>query len=113
MYDAVGNMSALLAQEHVPPFASDDLRGGTDVEIRAAFNGFLGYFGHYSVNLAEGTVTHHIRGASFPNWVGLEQVRHFRADGRRLVLWTPTINIEGRKVTTLVIWERAGCRLTP
>lgn len=108
MYDAEGNMSAFLAQGSVPPFASDDLSAGTDVEIRAAFNGFFGYFGHYTVNLAQGIVTHHIRGASFPNWAGVEQVRHFRADGRRLILWTPPISIESRKVTIIAIWERAG-----
>lgn len=101
-------MSAFLAQRNVPLFASGDLSGGTDVEVRAAFDGFFGYFGHYSVNLAEGTVTHHIRGASFPNWTGQEHVRYFRADGPRLVLWTPQIGVEGRKVTMVAIWERAG-----
>jgi hypothetical protein len=108
MYDAEGNMSAFLAQEKVPPFASGDLQGGTEAEIRAAFNGFFGYFGHYSANLAEGTVTHHIRGASFPNWAGVEQVRHFRADGERLVLSMPPVRSEGRQVTIIAIWERAG-----
>src|SRR5262245_19720832 len=108
MYDAEGNMSASLAQGNVPPFASDDLSSGTDAEVRAAFNGFFAYFGRYSVDPAQGTVTHHIRGASFPNWTGVEHVRHFRADGRRLILWTPEIRVEGRKVTLIAIWERAG-----
>lgn len=106
-YDSNGNMSALVAQANVPPFASGDLRGGTDAEVRAAVEGFVGYFGTYSVDLAAGTVTHHVRGASFPNWVGTKQVRYFRAEGQRLVLSSP-VSIGGRQGTAILVWERAS-----
>jgi hypothetical protein len=103
-YDANGNMSALVARANVPPFASADLQGGTDAEVRAAVEGFVGYFGTYSVDLAAGTVTHHVRGASFPNWAGTEQVRYFRAEGRRLALSSP-VRIGGRPGTATLVWE--------
>ena len=108
MYDAQGNMSALLAQADMPRFASSDLHGGTDAEVRAAFIGFFGYFGTYSFNLREGTVTHHVRGASFPNWAGADQLRFFKAKGPHLVLSAPPISIEGHQLITTLIWERAG-----
>jgi hypothetical protein len=106
MYDAQGHMSALLAQSNVPPFASEDLHGGTDAELRAAFLGFFGYFGTYSFNLSEGTVMHHIRGATFPNWAGVDQLRFFKAQGEQLALSAPPMRIEGRQVTTTLIWRR-------
>jgi lipocalin-like protein len=107
MYDAEGNMSALVARANVPPFASGDSCIGTDAEVRAAFDGFVAYFGTYSFNLSAGTVIHHVRGASFPNWTGTEQVRYFTAEGQRLVLSTP-ISVDSRHVTAILIWERVG-----
>lgn len=69
-YDAAGNMSALLVQAGRPEFAGGDMRGGTDAEVRAAFEGFIGYFGTYSVDPAKGIVSHRVQGAAFPNWIG-------------------------------------------
>ncbi len=109
MYDGEGNMSALVARADMPPFASGDLPGATDAEVRAAFDGFVAYFGTYSFNLSAGIVIHHVRGASFPNWTGTEQVRYFKAEGQRLVLSTP-ISVDGGHVTAILIWERAGGR---
>jgi Lipocalin-like domain len=107
-YDADGNVSAVVARADMPPFASDDLRRGTDAEVRTAFEGFLGYFGTYSVDWAAGTVTHHVSSASFPNWAGTEQVRYFRAEGRRLALSAPPISVSGRQLTATLVWERAN-----
>ncbi len=103
-------MSAIVARADMAAFASDDLRSGTDAEVRAAFEGFLGYFGTYSVDWAAGTVTHHVRSASFPNWAGTEQVRYFRAEGRRLALSAPPIGVGGRQVTATLVWERANVK---
>jgi lipocalin-like protein len=109
MYDAEGNMSALVAGANAPPFASGDVGGGTDAEVRAAFDGFFAYFGTYSFNLSAGTIIHHVRSASFPNWTGTEQVRYFKAEGQRLVLSTP-ISEGSRRLTVILIWERARDR---
>ena len=105
-YDARGHMSAMLMKPDRPPFASQDLRRGTDAEIRAAFDGFIAYFGTYTVDPAKRTVTHHVRGASYPNWVGGDQVRYYKLEGARLVLSTPPIQIGGRPFETILVWER-------
>jgi hypothetical protein len=105
-YVASGTMSVLLARADLPRFASEDLHGGSDAEVRAAFNGFFGYFGTYSVNAPEGTVTHHLEAASFPNWVGVDQRWFFKASGEQLVLSAPPIGIEGRQAIVTLTWER-------
>ena len=99
-------MSAMLRKPDRPPFASHDLRRGTDTEVRAAFDGFIAYFGTYTIDAVQGTITHHVRAASYPNWVGKDQVRYYKFDGTRLVLSTPPIQIGGRSLTTVLVWER-------
>ena len=100
-------MAVHLMQPDRPPFTANDIRRGTDPEIRAAFNGYVGYYGTYTVVPASGTVAHHLRGASYPNWVGSDQVRHYRFEGSRLTLSTPPIEFAGRKLTSVSIRERA------
>jgi hypothetical protein len=52
--------------------------------------------GHY------GVVVHRLEGSSFSNWIGTEQVRHFRFDGTdRLIL--STLSSAGR---WRLIWQR-------
>ena len=58
-----------------PPFASGDRTRGTDDEVRAAFAGSFAYYGTYEVSFSEGRITHHVQGASFPNWVGTALMR--------------------------------------
>jgi hypothetical protein len=65
-YDADGNMSAMLMKPNRLPFASHDMRRGTDPEVRDAFEGFIAYYGRYTVDPAKQTVIHHVRGASYP-----------------------------------------------
>jgi hypothetical protein len=78
IYDADGNMSAHMMRNDRPTFASNDPVQGTDAEVRAAFEGHISYLGTYSVNGANQTVTHHIQGCSYPNWIGNDQVRHYK-----------------------------------
>jgi Lipocalin-like domain len=106
LYDAHGNMSAILMRPDRPRFASEDLQRGTDAEVRAAFDGFLAYFGTYTVDAAKATVAHHVRAAAYPNWVGGDQVRHYRFEGPRLVLSTPALQVGGRPLTSTLVWER-------
>jgi len=105
-YTPEGRMSVLLVQPERPPFASGDMRRGTDTEVRSAFEGFIGYFGTYSVDAAAGTVTHHVQGASFPNWMGGDQVRFCKLEGTRLILSTPPFLYDGQINRSVLIWER-------
>ena len=89
-----------------PAFVSADIRGVTADEVRSAFEGYVGYFGTYTIDAPRNTVTHHISGSSFPNWVGIDQVRHYQLDGQRLALSTPPIVVGGRALRSMLVWER-------
>jgi len=73
--------------------------------------GSFAYYGRYDVDAARSTITHHVDGASFPNWTGTDLVREFRLDGDpagrdRLTLSTPPTSVGGRRLTTTLIWLR-------
>jgi hypothetical protein len=101
-------MAAQIMRPGRPPFASGDRQRGTDAEVRAAHDGYLAYWGTWDVDPARGTVTHHVRGSLFPNWVGQDQVRAFTLDGDRLTLRTPPLRQGGREVVGVLAWERLG-----
>jgi lipocalin-like protein len=105
-YDAGRNMSAHVMRLDRPSFASSDPEAGTNAEVRAAFEGYVSYFGTYTVDPSTRTVTHHVRGASYPNWIGSEQVRYYRIDGPHLVLSTPPIPYRGESFAYVLTWER-------
>jgi hypothetical protein len=108
MYDRAEHMAVRLMRPGRHRFASADPVRGSPTEIKAAFEGFLAYYGTYTADPARGTVTHHIVGCSFPNWVGTAQERHFRFDGDHLTLSTPVLEIAGRRVVSVLLWERVA-----
>jgi len=105
-YDVRGNMSAHVMRVDLPMFASDDSGAGTDAEVRAAFEGHASYFGTYTIDPSARTVTHHVRGASYPNWMGHDQIRYYRIDGSHLVLSTPPILFRQESLEYILTWER-------
>jgi hypothetical protein len=106
VYDATGNVSAHIMRTDRPLFAEQDSRRGTDSEVRAAFEGHVSYFGTYVIDRQKQTVTHRVIGASFPNWIGSEQLRYYRFEGPRLLLSTPPIIVNGQSLEFVLIWER-------
>lgn len=107
LYDGAGNMSAQLGRTNRARFAAKDPALGTDAEVRDAFAGYIAYFGTYSVDESSQAVTHHVVGASFPNWIGIDLVRHYTFDeSGRLRLATPPIEVGGRSLEYVLLWER-------
>ncbi|MFC1857900.1 lipocalin-like domain-containing protein, partial [Thermodesulfobacteriota bacterium] len=106
-YDAEGYMSAQLMRSERPVFASDNPLGGAPKEIKAAFEGYVAYFGTYEIKEEKKTVIHHVAGSWFPNWVGSDQIRYFEFSGNRLTLTTPPISFGDLTLTGLLVWERA------
>jgi Lipocalin-like domain len=111
VYDGRRVVAQLLDPDR-PRFASGDRARGTDAEIRAAFVGSFAYYGTYEFSAARGRITHHVAGASFPNWVGTDLVREVRfehdAAGRdRLILATPPMTVGGQRLATTLVWRRA------
>ena len=105
-YDVRGNMSAHVMRVDRPAFASDDSGAGTDAEVRAAFEGHTSYFGTYTIDPSAHSVTHHVHGASYPNWMGQGQIRYYRIDGSRLVLSSPAILFQGESLKYILTWKR-------
>ena len=105
-YDVHGNMSAHVMSVDRPTFVSDDSGSGTDAEVRAAFEAHTSYFGRYTIDTSTRTVIHHVQGASYPNWIGQDQIRYYRIDGSHLILSTPAIQFRGESLEYIATWER-------
>ena len=65
MFDANGHYSAQMMRPNRPLFASGDNLKGTPTEIKAAYEGFFGYYGNYEVNQEERTITLNAEGCLF------------------------------------------------
>ena len=104
IYDTDGNMSARMMRDDRLPFVANDPCQGTDAEVRFAFEGHFSYFGTYTVNPTQQTVTHHVHGSSYPNYTGNDQIRHYSFDDARLLLSTPVV-FRGQSLQFVAIWE--------
>jgi hypothetical protein len=78
-----------------PRFASGDMMNSTPEELEAAFEKFDAYCGTYTLDEQNSTVTHHVQGAKFPNWVGTDQVRYYEISGDTLRISAPPILAHG------------------
>jgi hypothetical protein len=101
-YDDRGNMSGQVMR---PDRARVEVGVGNAQLVRAAYIGYIAYFGSYEVAPDGATVTHRVEGALNPEWVGGTQVRTVRFDGDRLVL-SADVRKNGDTVTHTLTWER-------
>ena len=106
MYDAAGHMSAHAIRRNRPQLGSDDVHRATPEQAKAAFVGYNGYFGTYTVDEQAGLVIHHVQGSMIPNWEGSEQRRRFTLADNKLILEPPEIQAAGEKRTRRLTWER-------
>ena len=108
VYDADGHFSGQIQAQVRPLFESGNLLKGTPEEIKAAFEGYVAYYGTYEVDEAVGSLTHHVLGSLFPNWVGDDQTRFYEFAEGRLSLTTPPFTGKRAQVTLTLVWERGG-----
>lgn len=101
-YDERGNMSGQVMR---PDRARVEVGVGNAQSVRAAYIGYIAYFGSYEVAPDGGSVVHQVEGALNPEWVGGTQTRQLRFDRDRLVLRTD-VNKAGAIVTHTLTWER-------
>ena len=101
-YDADGNMTGQVMR---PDRAPVSLGEGNAQQVRAAYIGYIAYFGKYEVAGDGQSVLHRVAGSLNPAWVGGNQVRSMRFDGDRLILHA---NVEkaGGIVCHELTWER-------
>lgn len=102
LYQASGFMSVQVSVGSPAKFASDDPFQPSAEEAAEAWRTYFGYWGSFEVDTDRGVVVHRIEGSSFSNWIGTEQVRHFRFDEiGRLILETSSSSGH-----FTVIWQR-------
>ena len=101
-YDDHGNMSGQVMR---PGRARVEVGPGNAQSVRAAYIGYIAYFGSYEVAADGASVTHRVQGALNPEWVGGTQVRALNFDGARLVL-SADVSKNGQIVTHTLTWER-------
>jgi hypothetical protein len=102
MRDAGGNMTGQVMRPDRPIFHAQER---AIEKVRAAYTGFIAYFGTYVVNPTGDEVVHHVIGALNPGWVGSDQVRRMRFEGEKLILEADVTRPDGlaRHVLT---WQR-------
>ena len=106
MYDRSGMMSVQIIRHDRPMFPSEDMFGAAPETVKAAFEGLNTYYGPFSVNEVDRTVTHHVEAASMPNRIGSSQVRHYEFSGDKLILKAPPRLLDGKNLTGVLVWER-------
>jgi hypothetical protein len=86
VYDATGRVHVqVMRTPATPPFAADDAHG-TDQEVRAAYDGYIAYFGTYDVDEAQSKVIHRVQGSLMPSYTGTDQPRPIKIVGDDLVI---------------------------
>ena len=101
-YDARGNMTGQVMRPNRAPVA---LGEGSAQQVRAAYIGYIAYFGTYEVAGDGQSVVHHVDGSLNPAWVGGIQMRSLRFDGDRLILQA-SVEKAGGIVRHELTWER-------
>jgi hypothetical protein len=102
MYDAHGHMAGQIMQPGRPAVGRGD-----DAAARAAFEGYIAYYGTYVVDADGARVRHRVTGSLNPAIVGTEQVRRMRLEGDRLMLEADFRTSRGTVVQTLT-WRRVA-----
>ncbi|WP_128971232.1 lipocalin-like domain-containing protein [Bradyrhizobium tropiciagri] len=102
-FDADGRYIITVMKSDRARYASNALRQGTSEEYKETAEGTITYFGTYSANEADSSISIHVEGSSFPNWNGSDQKRFVAIMGNQLTL---TVRPPGGDVVE-VIWTRA------
>ncbi len=105
-YNPDQTMSVQIMKSDRPHFAGADVMNGLPEETKAAFDGYIAYWGGYTVNTEERYITHHLKGCLFPNWVNTEFKRFYRFEGDLLVLETAPLLFDGRTCVATLKWRR-------
>jgi len=107
IYTESGRFAAQAMRPDRPRFESGDQLKGTTEEIKANYEGFISYYGHYEFDAENGFVIHHVQGSLLPNWEGQEQKRFVELKGDRLKLTTPpTLWGGGGEMVGVLLWEQ-------
>ena len=109
IYSPDGIVSAMISRLDRPLFRDGSVHGGSSEEKLRAYESIISYVAAFEVDEAASTVTHHIRYATFPNWVNSKQVRKCTLDGNKLMLDAPPMLLDGgEEQASYLVWRRVG-----
>ena len=109
VYDRSGWMSVQIVSDPPPTVPTSSSREETiaasPAEKAKALDGYYAYCGTWTLDVANATVTHHIRQSLYPGERGEDAVRHFVLDGDRLIL-TAKAHEMGEDHERKLVWQR-------
>ncbi len=107
VYAPDGYMAYAMQTAHRPPFAVNDILGGTEAEEAAAYASYRSYCGTYT--FFGDRIEHHVRVSLFPNRMGEVQHRRVtRESANRIALHSPPMRSDGKTQTMRLLWEKAA-----
>ena len=105
IYDSSGHMSAQIMRLDRPAAIDCGTSDASPRDNSQSVNGYDAYFGKYSIDETNHTVTHHLEGALAAADVGKSLVRHFQVSGDKLTIVVRTNSPKEKQIRTLT-WER-------
>jgi hypothetical protein len=108
IYQPNGWMSVQICAGDRPEFDAGYQLGGTDAEVRAAFEGYNAYYGRYEVDVVAGLIVHRAVGNLYPNGIGTERRRFYNLADDQLILTTPPMRLDSAETIGTIIWQRIG-----
>lgn len=103
IFEHNGRFMSILMRPELPKFASNNAMTGTADENKAVVQGSAAFYGTWSVNDKDLTVSTRIDGSTFPNWDGQDQKRTVSISGDEMKLCVPGAQIGG---TACAVWKR-------
>jgi hypothetical protein len=111
MYDRGGSMSVQIVSDPAPMVPSTSSResvlSAPVTDKSKAFDGYYAYYGSWTFDAANSTVTHHIQQSLTPGERGEDAVRHFVLDGDHLILTAKTHEM-GEDHERKLVWQRVA-----
>jgi hypothetical protein len=104
IYTADGQMSAQLYDTRRPRLGATTL----PQVAQGSLAGVVTYFGTYTIDRHQATVTHSVVGAMVPDWAGTRLVRAYKFLTPDRLELRVVVDASGRSVTdgTVLVWER-------
>ena len=98
-YDEAGRISAQIMRPGRQSSVTDPdaISCASADELRQIAEGYIGYYGSFTIDEENKTVIHHVEACTLPAWIGTDLKRQYEFDGPRLAL---------RAGPDKLVWER-------
>jgi hypothetical protein len=107
IYDSSGHMAGQLMRPDRPTAIDCGTSTAAPSDNSQSVNGYDAYFGTYTIDETNHTVTHHLEGALAAADVGKNLVREFQLSGDKLTIIVRTTSPKEKQIRTLT-WERVS-----